>query len=298
MSLAPRAVVVRRPSELEELIARHGTHAQAAYFLSTHGRDIAELERRDALQVNALAAVTSALPLDWRCGSVLREDLPRFPFSPEDVIVVVGQDGLVANVAKYLDGQPVIGVNPDPERNPGVLVPFSANAASKLIHRVSDPRKLPVRGLTMVEAAVDDGQRLTALNEVFVGPESHQTARYTLALMDGQSERQASSGIIVSSGTGSTGWCRSIWQERRSGLLLPEREADQLVWFVREAWPSPATGVALTEGVLGAGVCLSLTIESDHLVAFGDGIEADAISLAWGQTVRLQQAPGKLRLVG
>ena len=43
-------------------------------------------------------------------------------FGPEDVIIAVGQDGLVANVAKYLDGQPVVGVNPDPQRNPGVLV--------------------------------------------------------------------------------------------------------------------------------------------------------------------------------
>jgi hypothetical protein len=48
-------------------------------------------------------------------------DLDRFLLDPEDIVVAVGQDGLVANVAKYVQDQPVIGVNPEPDRNPGVL---------------------------------------------------------------------------------------------------------------------------------------------------------------------------------
>ncbi len=186
MSLTPRAVVVHRPTELDELIARHGTRGQAAFFLSTRGRQIEEVERRHALQQAAMAAVTSSLPLDWRRGIVERRDLPRFLFTREDVIIVVGQDGLVANVAKYLLGQPVVGVNPDPERNPGVLVPFSPDAAARLLRRVSDVSGLRVQPRTMVQAELDDGQSLLALNEVFVGPASHQTARYTLTLADGR----------------------------------------------------------------------------------------------------------------
>jgi hypothetical protein len=297
MSLTPRAVVVRRPSDLEELIAHHGTRAQAAFFLSTRGRHIDEVERRHDRQASALTAVTSSLPLDWRRGVVLRADLPRFMFSPEDVIIVVGQDGLVANVAKYLDGQPVVGVNPDPERNPGVLVPFAPEAAAQLLHGTSDPWHLPFQPRTMVEALMDDGQSLLALNEVFIGPASHQTARYTLSLMDGRFERQASSGIIVSSGTGATGWCRSVWHERHSHLHLPGPEEDSLAWFVREAWPSPATGVELTEGSLDATSSIYMTVESDHLVAFGDGIEADAVDVSWGQSIRIHEASRKLRLV-
>lgn len=47
------------------------------------------------------------------------------------------------------------------------------------------------------------------------------------------------------------------------------RACDDTAWFVREAWPSPATGATCTEGDLTAGQTLSLTAESDQLVLFG-----------------------------
>ena len=238
-----------------------------------------------------MQAVLSAIPVEWRQGRLERDDLPRFQFAPEDVIVVVGQDGLVANVAKYLAGQPVIGVNPDPARNPGVLVRHAPERFAATIRGVD--RASP---LTMVEAIADDGQRIVALNEVFLGPASHQTARYMLTTADGETERQASSGLIVSSGTGSTGWCRSLWLERHSDLPLPEATSSTLAWFVREAWPSLATGTTLTEGLLD-GTELQVRVESDHLVAFGDGMEADSLSLSWGQTVAIRAAAQRLMLV-
>ena len=150
---------------------------------------------------------------------------------------------------------------------------------------------------SMVEALIDDGQRLVGLNEVFIGQPTHQTARYTLAMPDGTAERQASSGLIVCTGTGATGWGRSAWLERRSGLDLPEPADRRLAWFVREAWPSPVTGTGCTDGALAAGESISVSVESDRLVAFGDGIESDAITLAWGQRVSVGLASRVLRLV-
>ena len=317
MTLSPRAVVVHRQTELQQLVAGHGTQRQAEFVLAARAAAAPQVmaaaagpaarvaqavvappapsmkmvEDRDDAQHEALTTVSAAIPIDWRRGLVERGDLDRFVFGPEDVVVDVGQDGLVANVAKYLDGQPVIGINPDPDRNPGVLVRHPPHMIGQLLRGGA-----PIQARTMVQATLDDGQTLSALNELYIGHPSHQSARYSVQTSDGRVERQSSSGVLVGTGTGATGWCRSVWQERQSALALPEPEEPRLCWFVREAWPSPATGTELTEGSVGEGEALVLVAESD-LVVFGDGIESDALALTVGQRAVLTHSPRRLRLV-
>lgn len=282
MSLAPRVVLVHRRTELSELLARHGTRGQVDFFLRSRDRSLDEVVARDRRINTALTEVSGAIPLGWRRGVVEREDLSRFLFAPEDIVVIVGQDGLIANVAKYLDGQAVIGISPEP----GVLARHTPADTAELLHRTGDTDEL-----TMVEASTDDGRKLHALNEIYLGYPSHQTSRYRI-----RDERQASSGILVGSGTGATGWCSSAHRERNSPLSLPAPTERRLVWFVREAWPSPTTGVAHTEGEI-TDECLHIDIESDGLVAFGDGIEHDALRLSWGQRLTIGLSPTRLRLV-
>jgi NAD kinase len=303
VSLAPRVVLVHRATEYEELTARHGTHGQAAFFLSSRGQDIEEVAERHRRTRRAMAEVTAAIPLTWRQARVERADLDRFLFAPEDIVVVVGQDGLVANAAKYLSGQPVLGIDTDPGRNPGVLVRHRPVDAAKLLASAQSGRG-HVDELTMVEAVADDTQRLVALNEIYLGGAGHRTARYRLGREGdgGVVEAQASSGVLIGTGTGATGWIRSVWQERGGGgdgaPRLPGPTEDRLVWFVREAWPSPVTGTSLVAGELAAGGRLTLTVESERLIAFGDGIESDAVELTWGQRVRVGVCGERLRLVG
>lgn len=292
----PRLVIVHRHTELQELLDRHATRGQAEFFLRTRGRSLQDVQERHDHLTAALATVRAAVPAEWRHAEVERADLSRFLLTPEDVIAVVGQDGLVANAAKYLNGQPVIGIDPEPGTNPGVLVRHTPAAAAALLG-AGQPERLRCRELTTVTATLDDGQRLSALNELFVGHASHQSARYQLTTPDGRVERQSSSGLIVSTGTGATGWCASIALER-GGRALPAPTDPRLAWFVREAWPSPITGASLTEGMLEAGEALRITVASDQLVVFGDGMEDDRLTASWGQEITVQLGERPLRLVG
>lgn len=292
---APRAVLVTRQTDYEALLARHATRDQAKFFLATRGQDIETVQGRHERFQSALHQVRAAIPVDWRRSQLQRGDLDRFLFGPDDVVLVVGQDGLVANVAKYLDGQPVLGVNPEPDINPGVLVPLPPAAVGDLLEPASRGRA-PIESRTMAEAVLDDGQKLLALNEVYVGHRSHQSARYRLRHGDHE-EEQSSSGLIVSTGTGASGWAKSVMLSRQVELALRPTDPT-LAFFVREPWPSAATGTSLSLGTLGGDdrVTVLSHMQSGGVV-FADGIERDYLGFDWGRRVQIHIAAAKLNLV-
>lgn len=285
---APRLVVAHRHTQLEVLLAEHATLSAAEFFLHARGQDLAPIIAADEAQRRALDEVTSAAPDDWRRAVIERGELSRFLFEPDDTVVVVGQDGLVANVAKYLSGQTVLGVAPG---QVGLLCRARPSDVRPLLSGALQPQFSP-RG--MVEARVDDGQVLTALNEVFVGDVGHQSARYRLEV-GARAESQSSSGLIVGTGTGATGWLASLWQQSSPSFALPASDARDLAFFVREAWPG-AGHASLVSGVLAHDAVLRLRAESS-LVAFGDGIESDRLRIEWGQEVVVCRSPRELRLV-
>ena len=296
MALLPRVVVVTRPTELELLVREHGTREQARFYVRAQGRPFDELVERDARERAAEAAVLGAIPNAWRRARVTRDDLPAFPFESDDVVVAVGQDGLVANLAKYAEGQPVIGINPDASLYEGVLVRHAPRDAAELI-RLAAERRIRCEDRTMVEARLDDGQTIRALNEVFVGHRSHQSARYTLAVT-GREEAHSSSGLIVATGTGATGWVRSIARERASAPPMPAPCDGALILLVREAFPGPGYGVELTSALIAGGAAAEVSSAmGEGGVVFGDGIEDDRLAFTWGRIATIRRAETPLRLV-
>lgn len=293
-ALAPRAVFVVRETDFELLIARHATRDQARFFLETRGQRIEEVEARHHRFHAVLASARASVPAEWRQALVRRADLDRFLFAADDVIVAVGQDGLVANVAKYLDRQPVLGVNPAPELYDGVLVRIAAERLAKLLP-ASVAGAVGVEQRTMVEARLDNGERLTALNEIFVGHRSHQSARYRIETGD-EAEDHSSSGLIVASGTGATGWARSIAEATHLDLALGIEERAVGFW-VREPFPSVATGTRLRAGRIIDAPLAVVSRMNEGGVIFADGIEQDFITFDWGQRVSLAAAERPLRLV-
>ena len=298
----PRVVIVTRKSPLEHLIHRHGTLDQARFYLKTRGRSIDPHREAHERFEAGLATVMRSLPADRRRVRVDRDELDRFLFAPDDVVVVVGQDGLVPNVAKYLHGQSAIGVNPDPGRWDGVLCRHAPEALGPVLGWLAEgapaegPFCIEARPLAVAER--EDGQKLRALNEVFIGHRSHQSARYRLRI-GGREERHSSSGLICATGTGATGWALSIASQRGVTELLPAPCEPALVWLVREPFPSVSTGTTLQHGTIVAYEwALEVVSEmGEGGVVFADGIESDWLELVDGQSVTVRIDEHALRLV-
>lgn len=292
-----RVVVVTRPTPLEQLIQRYGTYGQAKFYLDGRGQDIGWLEANHERVGAGLATAIAAIPENTPWLRIGRDDLDRFLFAPDDRVMMIGQDGLVPNVAKYLDGQLAVGVNPDPGSYEGVLCALAPDQVGAALVWSPGSAGFSVQSRVMAEATLDNGQTLLALNELFIGHVTHQSARYRISIA-GRSERHSSSGVIVSTGTGTTGWARSIIKQRRLDARLPGPEEPQVAWFVREPWPSVSTQATLDFGLAGTGAPLTIDSEmSDGGVIFADGIEADRIDFHAGRTVRITESSRRLRLL-
>jgi hypothetical protein len=263
------------------LRARHVTREQSRFYLRARGQTLDQIEARHIKFEQALHHCRSTLPSDWRQAVVYRTDFDRFLFGPEDVIIAVGQDGLVANIAKYLDGQPVFGVNPDPQQYDGVLVRFAPDRWQETLARWM-AHQVRFEQRPMVEAKLESGEKLLALNEIFVGHSTHQSARYAIRFGD-QLEVHSSSGIIISSGTGTTGWARSIMEATGRSVSLQPVEK-RVAFFVREPFPSIATGNSIQSGEMGLSEHLQITsMMNEGGTIFADGIEKDRLPFDWGR---------------
>jgi hypothetical protein len=148
----------------------------------------------------------------------------------------------------------------------------------------------------MVEARLDGGERLLALNEIFVGHRGHQSARYEIAI-GGRREYQSSSGLIAATGTGATGWARSIMAATGSQApLAPSERA--FGYFVREPFPSVATGTSVRSGRVEAAASIEIVSRLNEGGAiFADGIEKDFLAFDWGRRAELRVAEEVLNLV-
>jgi NAD kinase len=304
-----KIVLIVRRTRLDDLVARFNTEDQAHFYVEHLGADFSDYQAEDRTYKRAVREAERILSRHGRLQVVPRTFVPNFLFGPRDTVVALGQDGLVANVLKYLEGQLLLGVNPDPARWEGVLLPFRVADLDALMPEVFGEKR-PIRAVTMAEAKLNTGQILLGVNDLFIGPRTHTSARYTIRTGD-RSESHSSSGIIVSTGLGSTGWLRSILAGATgiatalSGrpLKIDEKkafawDADYLYFSVREPWPSKTSSADITFGKVTARTPLVLVSHMpEDGVIFSDGIESDFLQFNSGTEATIHLAEKKGRLV-
>lgn len=303
-----RVIVVTRKTELEELTGRFNTKGQARFYMKHAGKEFDPVETAHDTYHRALDRVMASLPSGLKQLRLDRELVPQFEFG-SDVVIALGQDGLVSNTAKYLPQQPLIGVNPDPSLYDGVLLPWRAEQIQSLLERtISGSAKL--QAVALAEAKTSDGRRLIAFNDLFIGARTHISARYELTF-GGRRERQSSSGIIVATGAGSTGWYRSVLTGASAlavalgGSASPvvdaaglNREVERLYFSVREPFPSNTTGTSIVFGIVDRSAPLMVSSQlSKGGAIFSDGMEMDFIDFNSGTDVVVGVADQKAYLV-
>lgn len=302
-----KIVLVTRRTRLEGLVERFNTVGQARFYLEHSGGDFDFYQREHDVYYASVQALRSSLQMLAKTQEIERGLLPNFLFSEDDIVVVIGIDGLVANTAKYLDGQPLLAVNPDPAHIDGILLPFNeataVPAARNILKGAFTSRKI-----SMAEVSLADGQSLLAFNDFFIGVKSHVSARYLIQSLDRQ-EHHSSSGVIVSTGVGSTGWLSSMFN-MANGILSGSQHADtlpplrldwedeKLVYVVREPFISKTSSAEMVLGYVTPEAPLVLHSEMpEGGVIFSDGVEADFLAFNSGAVATISLAKKKTNLV-
>jgi len=304
-----KIIVITRQTRLDELLYRYNTIEQARFYVESLGADFDDYVLEDRTYKQIVDTAEAMLSNIGRVQLLERNFLPNFVFGKDDLTVVIGQDGLVANTLKYIPGKPVIAVNPDPDRYDGILLPFRIEDMKNITKDVMNANR-QLKEITMAKAELSDGQSLLAVNDFFIGPERHTSARYRLEI-EAISEFQSSSGVIISTGLGSTGWFKSILTGAASitqsmGNTIENSDlingfpwdSDELYYSVREPFPSKATGTDLVFGKFTTQSKFNMTSAMPQEgVIFSDGILEDTISFNAGVNVKISSAKKKGILV-
>ncbi len=308
-----KIILITRKTRLDDLITRFNSVMQAKFYVEHMGKDFNDYQTEHDLYYAAVDIARQQLSTLGRVQDVDRSLLPNFIFGKDDVAVAVGQDGLVANTMKYLTGQPLVGVNPDPARWDGVLLPFTANDLKLLLPEVF-AKKRPMKDVSIGKAELNDGQILLAVNDFYIGQRTHVSSRYVITLGD-RSETHSSSGIIVSTGLGASGWLKSVLagaqgissaiankktRDDKHALSVKDLTwgSDFLCFSVREPFPSRSSQAGLVFGTVRNEQPLKvLSLMGENGVIFSDGVEQDFLSFNSGIEATIKLAGHKGQLV-
>tara|TARA_R110001592_G_scaffold30066_3_gene108112 strand:+ start:1327 stop:2253 length:927 start_codon:yes stop_codon:yes gene_type:complete len=299
------AIIVKNKTRLETLIEQFNTKAQAKFYIERLGGNFEEYELEDEIFRSALNSLQTQLSRVIKNKTVEREFVPSYIFSKKNIVVVIGQDGLVANTAKYSNNLPIIAVNPDKQRYDGILLPFDTSDFIGGVENVlGDNYKAKI--MRFAEAKLNDGQRLLAFNDLFIGASSHVSARYKISF-NKTAEEHSSSGLIVSTQAGSTGWLSSIFNmaygvtgmfEKTLKHKRPKLKESELLFAVREPFKSIKTQTGIVSGVIRNQN--KLTIESfmpSNGIIFSDGVEKDFLKFNSGSIATIGIAEETAKIV-
>lgn len=306
-----RYVIVVRKTRAKEIRTKYASKSLARFVMEERGESYDSYESEEKIldkSLDQIQAITKEL------GPTLvleRSLLSGTPLLEDDIILCLGQDGLVANTMRYAKTIPIFGINPSKSKYEGVLLKFTPESLKKylLSEAKLNFKNLKTQNVTLAQCELSSGATLIASNDIFIGKTDHSSALYRIEYQN-KKENQSSSGIIISTPMGSTGWQRSIVQgaaelmksiggiKKTLKFNPPPLESPKLRFWVREPWPSIQSQATLVCGQINKESPLNIISEmGEGGTIFADGMTSDAYPFPAGTWAKILPAPFQANLV-
>jgi NAD kinase len=197
-----RALLVVKPTKVEFDMQRLGVTAEALSSIY-HPDDRPVIFESHERQLRARRRARELLP---EAAVVERERLTREEAAEASLVIALGGDNHFIFVSHFLRATPILGINADPVRSHGGLLQLDESKLEAAVSRIREG-EFSIRAWTRIDGTVDGRAVGTATGEFFVG-ESHRVmmTRHVLQKDDGPQEEHKSSGLLLVTGAGSTGW--------------------------------------------------------------------------------------------
>lgn len=185
--------------ELESKLIKEG--ANVPVILESHD---AQLNNRRHI-LSALKGIVGA-----EVDLIMMDELGYSKIN-HDIVIAFGGDNSYTYVSHFIKDTIILGVNSDPDRSVGCLTRWSVNSLSnarRLAHIIRS-KSYSVEEWTRLGATINGEPIPLATSEYFFGERHRNKMSRHILEFDGKSYEQKCSGIIVSTGAGSTGWYNS-----------------------------------------------------------------------------------------
>lgn len=196
-----------------------------------------------------------------------------------DLIIAIGGDGTFLRAAHHIGSTPVLAVSSDIRYNEAFYAQATpANFVRKF--KMLLKGKFKIRKLPRLQVKLNGSYlQLMAINEVFVGSRHpYHTSRYWITI-HGKKEFQKSSGVLITTRTGSTGWAKSAYkkslniQKNGFGYVVREPYIGRLTKSKLLGGTLPRKDVVKITSSLHEGIVVIDSSEKVHKFTNGDKLE-------------------------
>lgn len=277
-----RALIVHKKSAYETYF-KSCRNPRLRHLVKCGDPGLSHIRRSHDAHYGTLASVEKALR---KAGMRVRRVARGVPFDERrfDLIVSVGGDGTFLDAARSAKLKPILGVNSDPRHSVGRLCSVNRADFERALDAVRGGRFRVLR-LNRLRLTVNGREhRYPVLNDILFCHASPGAMSHYFLLVDGERERQRSSGVWVSTAAGATGAMRSS-----GGADLPI-ESDRIQYRPRELFEGHGVRYRLRGGKLGPASAVTLISQMEEGLVFVDGPH-NPLPVHYADRVRLEKSP-------